>query len=312
MDRLDELHVFLAILDSGSLAAAGRKLMRSPPAVTRVLGALEQRLGVRLIERSTRRLTPTEAGLQFAQQARRVLSEYEGALASHAPSTPRGMLRITAPVVFGRRHVTPVVTTFLAAYPEVQANIVLADRNVDLIDDGIDVAFRIGTLPDSGMVARRLGDVRHMVVASPAYLKRRGAPRLPSELASCDIVLNTTARPLPEWRFRKNGRELAVRFQPLLQLNDVEAALNTVRSGVGVGRFLSYQVADDLKKGKLVRLLEAYEPPPLPVHLLLASGRQVSPTLRTFVEFAVDHFAVLEVIHAEVAEVSRKGPYRAA
>lgn len=301
MDRFDELQVFLAILDSGSLAAAGRKLMRSPPAVTRVLGVLEQRLGARLIERSTRKLAPTEAGLRFAEQARRVLSEYEGALASHAPSTPRGMLRITAPVVFGRRHVTPMVTKYLAAYPEVRANIVLADRNVDLIEDGIDVAFRIGPLRDSGMVARRLGQVRQMLVASPAYLKRHGAPRQPSELASYDIVLNTTARPLPEWRFRKNGRDFAVRFQPLLQLNDVEATLNTVRGGAGIGRFLSYQVADDLNKGKLVPLLESYEPAPLPVHLLVASGRHMPPSLRTFVDDALAHFATLDVIQKKAA-----------
>lgn len=298
MDRLDELQVFLAILDTGSLAAAGRKLMRSPPAVTRVLGTLEQRLGARLIERSTRRLTPTEAGLEFAQQARRVLGEYEAALASHAPATPRGMLRITAPVIFGRRHVTPLVTRFLVAYPEIQANIVLSDRNVDLIDDGIDAAFRIGTLPDSGMVARRLGEVRRMVVASPAYLKRRAAPQRPADLSAHDVVLNATARPLPEWRFRHSGRDLAVRLQPRLQLNDVEATLNTVRGGFGIGRFLSYQVADDLKKGKLVRLLEAYEPPPLPVHLLVPSGRQMPPRLRTFVEYALAHYATLDVIHS--------------
>lgn len=298
MDRLDELQVFLAILDGGSLAAAARKLMRSAPAVTRVLGMLEQRLGARLIERSTRRLTPTEAGLQFAQQARRVLGEYEAALASHAPSAPRGMLRITAPVVFGRRHVTPLVAKFLAAHPEVQANLVLADRNVDLIEEGIDVAFRIGALPDSGMVARRLGQVRRMLVASPAYLKRRGAPQRPSDIAAHDIVLNTTARPLPEWRFRHKGRELAVRFQPRLQLNDVEATLNTVRSGFGIGRFLSYQVAADLDKGKLVALLEAYEPAPLPVQLLMPSGRHMPSRVRTFVDVAMAHFAALDVIHA--------------
>jgi DNA-binding transcriptional LysR family regulator len=215
------------------------------------------------------------------------------------------MLRITAPVVFGRRHVTPLVTRFLASYPEIQANIVLADRNVDLIEDGIDVAFRIGPLPDSGMVARRLGEVRRMVVASPAYLKRHGAPQQPSDLAAHDIVLNTTARPLPEWRFRQNGRDHAVRFQPRLQLNDVEATLKTGCGGFGIGRFLSYQVADDLKKGKLVALLEAYEPPPLPVHLLVPSGRHMPSRLRTFVDFAIGHCATLEVIHARASAGER-------
>ncbi len=299
MDRLEELQVFLAILDSGSLAAAGRKLMRSPPAITRILGVLEQRLGTQLIVRSTRRLTPTEAGLQFAQQARRVLGEYEDALASHAPSTPRGMLRITAPVVFGRRHVTPMVTKFLAAHPQVQANIVLADRNVDLIEEAIDVAFRIGALPDSTMVARPVGKVRYMLVASPVYLKRHGIPQRPADLPAHAIVLNAAARPLPEWRFRERGRDVAVRFQPLLQLNDVEAALNTVRDGFGVGRFLSYQVADDLRKGKLLPLLEDCAPLPIPVHVLVSSGRHMPPRLRSFVEFAIAHFSTLDLLQAQ-------------
>lgn len=300
MDRLDELQVFLAILDAGSMAAAARKLRRSPPAVTRLLGTLEQRLGARLIERSTRSLTATDAGLRFAQQARRVLADYETALASHSSEeTPRGMLRITAPVVFGRRHLTPMVAAFLAKYPEMLADVVLADRNVDLIDDGLDAAVRIGVLPDSAMVARRLGQVRRVVVASPAYLKRRGTPLRPAELAAHELILSTTARPLPEWRFRHNGRDLAVRFTPRLQLNDVEAILNTVRAGFGIGRFLSYQVADDLRKGKLLRLLEPFEPAPLPVHLLLPSARHMAPRLRAFVEFALAHFAGLDILHGD-------------
>ncbi|MBW8902045.1 MAG: LysR family transcriptional regulator, partial [Massilia sp.] len=226
----------------------------------------------------------------------RLLADYEAALESHSSATPRGMLRITAPMVFGRRHVTPMVAQFLARHPEMQADLVLADRNVDLIEDGVDAAVRIGVLPDSAMVARRLGQVRRIVVASPAYLKRRGTPQRPAELAAHDLVLSTTARPLPEWRFRHNGRDLAVRFTPRLQLNDVEATLNCVRAGFGIGRFLSYQVADDLKKGKLLRLLEAYEPAPLPVHLVLPSARHMAPRLRVFVEFALDYFAGLEVI----------------
>jgi DNA-binding transcriptional LysR family regulator len=296
MDRLDELQVFLAILDAGSMAAAARKLRRSPPAVTRVLGALEQRLGARLLERSTRSLTPTEDGNRFAVQARRVLAEYEAALEEHTMAPLRGSLRVTAPVVFGRRHVTPVVLRFLERYPEIQAELVLADRNVDLIEDGIDAAVRIGPLPDSSMVARKLGEVRRLVVASPAYLKRRGTPLRPADLVGHDLLLSTTTRALPEWRFRHKGRETVVRFNPRLQLNDVEATINTARAGFGIARVLSYQVAEELRKGRLVRLLEPWEGTPLPVHMMLPSARHLPARLRAFVDFAVGEFDRLDLI----------------
>ncbi|HZX29690.1 MAG TPA: LysR family transcriptional regulator [Telluria sp.] len=296
MDRLDELHVFLAIFDAGGMAAAARKLRRSPPAVTRILGVLEQRLGARLFERSTRSLTPTEAGQRFALQARHVLAEYEAAVEAHSQAPLRGMLRIAAPVVFGRRHVTPLVTRFLARYPDISADLVLADRNADLIEEGIDVAVRIGPLPDSSLVARKVGQVRRLAVASPAYLKRRGTPARPADLAGHDIILSTTIRPLPEWRFRHKGRDVAVRFTPRLQLNDVEAMLNTARAGFGIARVLSYQVAEDLKKRKLVRLLADYEPAPVPVHLVLPSARLMPGRLRAFVDFAAAELGALDVL----------------
>jgi DNA-binding transcriptional LysR family regulator len=297
MDRLEELQVFLAILDAGGMATAARKLKRSPPVITRVLANLEQRLGARLFERSTRRLTPTEAGMRFSGQARRVLSEYESALEAHTTTPLRGMLRIAAPVVFGRNHVTPMVMRFLNRYAEITADLVLADRNADLIDEGIDAAFRIGHLPDSSLVARKLGEVRRIVVASPAYLKRKGTPSRPAELATHDIVLGTTIRPLPEWRFRHKGKETTVRFAPRLQLSDVEATINAARTGFGIARVLSYQVARDLKQGKLVRLLQAYEAAPSPVHLVMPSARHLTLRLRTFVDFTVEDFAALDVLH---------------
>ena len=299
MDRLDELQVFLAILDEGNMAAAARKLKRSPPVVTRVLALLEQRLGARLFERSTRRLTPTETGTRFSVQARQVLADYASALETHTNAPLRGMLRIAAPVVFGRNHVTPMVTRFLARYPDIQADLVLADRNADLIDEGIDAAFRIGPLPDSSLVARKLGAVTRIVVASPAYLKRRGTPARPADLAEHDIILGTTIRPLPEWRFRHKGKDVTVRFTPRLQLNDVEAMVNTARAGFGIARVLTYQVAKDLKQGKLVRLLSAYEPAASPVHLVMPSARHVAPRLRAFVDFAVEDFAALDVLRQD-------------
>lgn len=303
MDRLDELAVLVAILDSGSLAAAARRLHRSAPAVTRALATLEARLGARLIERTTRRLTPTETGRRFGADARRALAAYGDAFRPTAEATPRGMLRITAPVIFGRRHVTPVVAGFLAAHPEMQADLLLADRNLDLLEEELDVALRIGT-PEirqtaaGGPSPQRLGEVRRVVVASPAYLLEHGEPGVPATLARHTVV-HVAGWPIPpEWRFRVGQREAVVRLTPRLTVNEIEAALVAVRAGHGITRVLSYQVAEDFASGALVRLLRAYEPAALPVSLVAASTK---PPLRVraFLEYAVPLLAALSVVQAE-------------
>jgi len=296
MDRLDELQILVAILDTGSMAAAARKLGRSPAAITRVLGSLEVRAGARLLERSTRRLTPTEAGLRLAEQARRLLADYDAALMPEGADVPRGLLRIAAPTVFGRRHVAPVVTRFLTAQPEVQVELLLSDRNVDLIEEGIDAALRIGALSNLSLVARKLGQVRRVTVASPAYLARRGTPSKPSDLAGHELIMSTSVRSVAEWRFREGGREHVVRYSPRLRVNDVEAVLAASCDGFGIARALSYQVEPLLRSGLLARVLESYEPEPLPVHLVLPSSRHMPPRLRAFVDFAVTQFQVLEVL----------------
>lgn len=296
MDRLDELQVFVAILDAGSMASAARKLGRSPAAVTRILGVLETRAGARLFERSTRRLTPTDAGLRLADQARRLLADYDAALQPPGAGTPRGLLRITAPSVFGRRHVAPVVTRFLALHPDVQVDLTLSDRNVDLIEESIDAALRIGPLSNVSLVARRLGEVRRVTVASPAYLDRHGTPAAPADLAGHELLMTTGVRNVPEWRFRADGREHVVRYSPRLRMNDVEAVLVAARDGFGIARALSYQVEPDLRAGLLRRLLPGYEPEPAPVHLVMRSSRHMAPRLRAFVDFAVREFAALDVI----------------
>jgi DNA-binding transcriptional LysR family regulator len=296
MDRLDELHVFIGILDAGSMAAAARKLGRSPAAVTRILGVLETRAGVRLFERSTRRLTPTEAGLRLADGARRLLADYDAALQPPGATAPRGLLRVTAPTVFGRRHVAPVVTRFLARHPDVQVDLLLSDRNVDLIEDGIDAAVRIGPLAHMSLVARRLGEVRRVTVASPDYLERRGTPDTPAALAGHELIMSTAVRNLAEWRYRMDGREHVVRYSPRLRINDVEAMLAAARDGFGIARALSYQVAPDLAAGRLLRLLPDYEPDGVPVHLVLRSSRHMPPRLRAFVDFATAEFAALALI----------------
>jgi DNA-binding transcriptional LysR family regulator len=298
MDRLDELAVFVAILDAGSLAVAARRLRRSAPSVTRALAMLEARLGVRLIERTTRRLTPTEAGQRLGADARRALAAYGDALRPSAEAAPRGMLRITAPLNFGRRHVTPVVASFLAAYPAMRADLLLADRNLDLLEEGLDAALRIGPLADSGPPPHRLGEVRRVVVASPGYLSTHGEPGTPAELAR-QAVVQVVGRSTPaEWRFRIGGRERVVRLAPRLMVNEIEAALVAVRAGHGIMRVLSYQVADELAAGTLVRLLRAYEPPALPVSLVTASA-EPPPSARAFLEHAVPVLSALAVLRAE-------------
>ncbi|HSY30039.1 MAG TPA: LysR family transcriptional regulator, partial [Burkholderiaceae bacterium] len=188
MDRLHEFEIFIAILDTGSLAGAGRKLRRSPPAITRALTDLEERLGTRLVERTTRQLAPTEAGKRLAEQARCVLADYDAAVREEATAPLRGLLRVTAPTAFGRRHVTPLVISYLDRYPEMQVELILNDRNLDLIEAGLDVAIRIGQLADTGMVARKVGEVRRILVASRDYLTRCGTPASLDDLAQHEII----------------------------------------------------------------------------------------------------------------------------
>lgn len=296
MDRFDELEVFVAILDAGSLSGAARRLRRSAPAVTRALAALEDRVGARLLERTTRRLAPTQAGLRLAETARRVLADYQDAVREDDSAELRGKLRITAPHVFGRRHVTPAIIDFLDLHPALQVEMVFNDRNLDLIEHGIDLALRIGALPDTGMVARKVGQVTPILVASPDYLARRGVPDTPLALEGHDVIFNAVRGNSTEWRFRDNGRELAVRLAPRLSVNEVDAMLMAVLAGRGIGRPLSYQVADQLASGALLRILAPYEPAALPVQLLVPSARHMPPRLRACFDFLVERLSALPVI----------------
>ncbi|SHH71211.1 LysR family transcriptional regulator [Massilia sp. CF038] len=299
MDRLDELHIFTAILDAGSLNGAARKLRRSAPAVTRALAALEERVGLRLVERTTRKLAPTQAGMRLAEMARRVLADYEAALREEEGASLRGMLRITAPHVFGRRHVTPAIIDFLDQHPELQVELVFNDRNIDLIEHGIDLAVRIGTLGDTSMVARQVGEVRRVLVASPAYLAAHGEPLTPAALERHDVIFNAGLAPQPEWRFRDGAREVVVRLTPRLSVNEIDAILMALLAGRGIGRPLSYQVAEQLETGALVRLLRSYEPAPLPVQLLVPSARHMAPRVRACFDFLAARLGGLDVIARE-------------
>jgi DNA-binding transcriptional LysR family regulator len=296
MDRLDELAIFVAIIESGSLIGASRRLRRSPPAVTRALRALEDRIGLRLVERTTRRLAPTEAGSALAERARVILADYDEALTGASEAPVRGVLRITAPVQLGRRHVAPIVSAFLNEYPEVQVELSLNDRNVDLIEEGLDLAVRIGPLADSSLVVRQVGSVRRVVVASPAYLARRGVPRTPSDLATHDTIFGMARSAAREWRFGPSRRGAVVRLSPRLLVDDVEALLQAAQAGRGIARVLSYQVRDEVASGSLVRLLEDFEPEPLPVQLVTLSRSHMAPKVRAFLDSAVKIFRDVDVI----------------
>jgi DNA-binding transcriptional LysR family regulator len=300
MDRLDALATFVAILDGGSLAAAARRLGRSPSAVTRTLTELEDRLAVRLIERTTRRLAPTEAGRRLASDARRLLAEVDEAMQpdSEAAGGLRGTLRISAPQVFGRLHMMPLVSAFMAEHPGLQMDVLLSDQYLDLVEAGIDIALRIGALPDSSLVTRRVGRVYRLLVASPAYLASFGTPAAPNELSRHAIIFTRGSSALAEWRLRSGGRERLVPLVPRLTVNQVDAALFAAREGVGIARALSYQVAGDLAAGRLVRLLEAYETPPLPVQLVVPTTQHMPLRVRRFLDVAAARLAALEVLRS--------------
>jgi DNA-binding transcriptional LysR family regulator len=296
MDRLDELAIFVAIVEAGSLVSAARRLRRSPPAVTRALSSLEDRIGLRLVARTTRRLAPTDAGNVLAERARALLADYEDVLVGASQAPIRGVLRITAPVQFGRRHVAPIVSAFLNEHPDVRVELSLNDRNLDLIEEGLDLAVRIGPLADSSLIARQVGSVRRVVVASPAYLARRGVPRTPGDLATHDTIFGMARSPAREWRFGPARRGSVVRLSPRLLVDDIEAQLQAAQAGRGIARLLSYQVADALAAGSLVRLLQGFEPEPLPVQLVTLSRSHMAPKVRAFLDSAVRIFQDVDVI----------------
>lgn len=298
MDRLDEFAIFVRIVEEGSLVRAAKRLHRSAPAVTRALAALEDRIGVRLIDRTTRRLAPTEAGRALYERARAVLADYEAAAAGARGAPVRGLLRIAAPVQFGRRHVAPLATRFLDSHDGVEIELMLNDRNVDLIEEGIDVAVRIGALADSSLVARPVGHVRRQWVASPAYLAGHGTPREPADLARHEALLGTS-RGAIEWTFGGRRRGAPTHLAGRLRVDDIETRLRLAREGRGVAQFLSYQVAEDLAAGHLVRLLRRFEAPPLPVQLLTKGRAHRAPKIDAFLDFAATKLSALPVLRLD-------------
>lgn len=290
MDRFQALQVFVTVAETGGFAVAGRTLTMSPPSVTRIISALEDHLGTALFVRTTRSVGLTEAGERFLEDSRRVLTELaeaeEAAVGSHV--TPRGELRITAPVMFGSMFVTPIIGDYLDMYEHVTANAVFVDRSVNLIDEGLDVAIRIGNLPDSSLIATRVGTIRFVVFAAPDYLERHGTPAHPDELTDHKLIDPSPLGTGPYWRFRENGGSFSIRHTPRFQINTIDAIRSQVARGWGISRLRSYQIAPLIADGSVVPLLEAFEPPPEPIHVIHQEGRLASAKVRSFVDYAVD------------------------
>ena len=291
MDQLDSMRAFAAIAQAGSFSAAARSLGAPVASVSRKLAALEQHLGARLVSRTTRRTALTEVGRRYLEICQRVLAQIEEADRSAAGEARelQGSLTVTASVAFGRLHVLPVVTEFLRAHPRVDVRLALADRTLEWIDEGLDVAVRIGALPDSSLVATRVGAVRRITCASPDYLRRRDVPAQPEDLAVHDCVSFDGPASLGRWSFPSKRGARAVSVRSRLTVTTAEAAIDAASAGLGITRVLSYQAAEAIASGRLVRILERFEPPALPVSVLHAEGRAPRPKVRAFAELAAAH-----------------------
>jgi len=274
MDRLEAMTVFVAVADLRGFAPAARRMGLSPSAVTRFIAALEERLGTRLLQRTTRSVTLTDAGARYLERARRILAdvtEAEGA-AQAERTVPTGRFVVAAPNVFGRLHVAPLMCTYLAQYPAVTGELTLSDRMANLVEEGIDLAVRIGALEDSSHVARTVGATRRVVVASPKYLARH------------NVIQFTAINPTPEWRFMQGGAERRVSFVPKYVTNSADAAIGHAERNGGLTMVLAYQVVEAVRAGRLRILLPELEPPPLGIHLVYPSTRLLSAKVRAFVD----------------------------
>ena len=278
--------VFVAVAEEESFAAGARRLAMSPPAVTRAISALEYRLGVKLLNRTTRYVRVTDAGHRYLDDARRIIDELDEAdeAAAGINAEPRGHLAVTAPVMFGRLFVIPGIVDYLHRYPGMEVSAVFLDRVVNLLEEGFDVGIRIGELPDSSMRAIRVGQVRRVLCASPQYLAENGMPNSPAELVNHKIVSSSGVTPVMDWKF---ARDITVKVKPRLTVTSNDAAIEAIQEGLGISRLLSYQVASYVNSGQLQTVLSDYEPKVLPIHVVHREGRYASAKVRTFVELIV-------------------------
>jgi DNA-binding transcriptional LysR family regulator len=290
MDRLDAMQAFVTVADLKGFAPAARKLRLSPSGVTRLVAALENRLGARLLQRTTRSVTLTDAGARYLERARRILADVEEAeiAAESERARPSGRFVVSAPVGFGRRHVSQVVNAYLKRYREVSAELRLEDRMINLVEEGVDLAVRIGHLADSSLVARHVGDMRRIIVASPGYLKSRGEPKRPQDIVAHDTIRFGAPAGSPEWRFTEGASEVRLNYSPRLTTNNADAAIQYAEAGGGLTAVLAYQAADAIKRGRLKIVLAKFEQPPLPIHILYPTSRLLSAKVRTFIDLVVE------------------------
>ena len=290
MDRIDAMQAFVAVADLQGFAPAARKLALSPSAVTRLIAALEEHLGARLLQRTTRQVTLTDAGARYLERARRILADVEEAedAVEGERIRPGGRLVISAPVGFGRLHVSPMVSAYLKRYPEVGADLRLSDRMINLVEEGVDLAVRIGHLPDSTLVARHVGEMRRIVVASGEYLKTHGEPKHPAEISAHDTIQFGAMTAAPDWRFVEDNSEIRVASAPRFATNSADAAIQHAEAGGGLTRLLAYQAAASLKAGRLKIVLANFEQPPLPIHIVYPTSRLLSAKVRTFIDLVTE------------------------
>jgi DNA-binding transcriptional LysR family regulator len=290
MDRFHLMNVFVAVAEEEGFAAGARRLGLSPPAVTRAVAALEEQLGVKLLNRTTRFVRTTDAGQRYLEDACRILADVDAAeeAAAGINAEPGGHLAITAPVLFGRMFVVPGIVDYLERYPRTEVSAMFLDRVVNLLEEGLDVGVRIGELPDSSMRAVRVGSVRLMLCASPDYLQRHGQPRVPEELLAHTIIASSAGSNAIDWRFDAPGGTRPLRVQPRLSVTTNDAAVEAALQGLGITRLLSYQVAPHLDAGALKGVLDEYEPEPRPVHIVHREGRLATAKVRAFVDLMAE------------------------
>lgn len=288
MDRFEAMRVLITVVDAGGFSAAARRSGLPLATVSRRVADLESHLGSRLLDRTSRRVELTDTGRDYVEAARRILSELGEAerIAAGEYATPRGLLTVTAPLVFGRLHVVPVIVDFLKAYPDVSVNLTLNDRIVSFDEDHVDIAVRIGALPHSSLVAIRLGEVSRIVCASPDYLEQKVIPARPADLTSHDCITFEGMAMADGWRFGEGKAATVVPIRSRLIVNTAEAALDAAIAGLGLTRVLSYQATTALRDGKLRTVLGDFAPPPLPVHLVRSAGRLPPRKVRALVDFA--------------------------
>lgn len=286
MDRFHQLQVYVAVAEEEGFAAAARRLQLSPPAITRAVASLEDTLGVKLLDRTTRYVRVTEAGRRYLEDARQILAGMQAAdeAAAGINAAPRGHLAVTAPVLFGRLFVMPGIVEYLERYPDMEVEAIFLDRAVNLLEEGLDVGVRIGELPDSSMRALRVGWVRHVLVAAPAYLERYGSPRVPADLRKHSLIASRAGDFGGGWRFAETAGEHPLKIDARLKVTSNDAAIAAALSGFGIARLLSYQVAAEVDAGRLRLLLPEYDPPRYPVHILHREGRHASAKVRAFID----------------------------